>query len=621
MKMSTVGLFFAVCVAAGVGNARGVPNGAPRAGLASQASGQTAASTVNPTNTVQTGQLKSLLKQLFLDVARTQDLLGLLQPNQWKKTTDAQRAKFEQNLSTLRSQLDDLEKSRYAWLYSPDNPDYGKKTVDTLGSVVQQLRAVDEAVNRNQTAPSALSLHKAAEELAAAQGKLQDQLATMFPGRFAAQAPALAAAPSTLSTAAHAAPPAVAPTKSAKTLSATPVASSAAVTPSSLPGAATTTPPSRPSAPPPASVAPVAAPLNARQVKDLLSKIYLASARVNDLVGLAQPDQWKMNGADRGLLQEKLSSLRSQMIALEQARYKLFYNPEDPALAAQAAAALRNAVPAIRAIAIAVEQYDSASDAAQMNQPAGELAAAEGQLDSYSAYLQQRIQRQLAARPAGLPGRVTLETERISAPTPPPQPLKSVTIFTPPLTPAQVKAVLYKIYVSEFRIRDLLGQEHPKHWKASQAEQTLASQARESLLSQIAALETWRARLNQEPGNMYYAFQVFHAVDQVFHPLRVFSREVERYQGVSMGEPYRRRAADLEANLNALLPYVGAILEHASNDASMIQADLDTCQNQLTYAMHATLHSPTPLRNVVPVFEGRRARARRQAAKIKSSHP
>ncbi|MGH9356304.1 MAG: hypothetical protein ACRD10_09265, partial [Terriglobia bacterium] len=103
----------------------------------------------------------------------------------------------------------------------------------------------------------------------------------------------------------------------------------------------------------------------------------------------------------------------------------------------------------------------------------------------------------------------------------------------------------------------------------------------------------------------------------VFHPLRVFGREVTHYQGAGLGEAYLRRSDDLETSVNGLMPYVGAILQHDSDNAEMMQAGLDTCENQLTYAMRGTLHAPTPLRNVVPVFQGRRARKRQQRAKNK----
>lgn len=619
MKILMARLLLAVAIAAGWGSlmekAASLPGGASQTSASSQSSTQVAAPSMNPSARVQTGQLRSLLQQLFLDITRAQDLLGLLQPNRWTTVTAAERAGLEHRLATLRSQLDGLEKSRYAWLYNLESPDRGKETVDALGSAVQQLLAVEGIASQNR-APSSSSLRKASEEMAAMRIKLQDQLAVMFPGRFAPHALHLATAPAKSPAVAHSAPLVAAPIGATKA-SGAPM-SAAAMSPPSPPAGTKPAGVERLSAAAASAAAPIAAPLDRRQVQDLLSKVYLAIARVNDLVGLLQTDKWTMDDADRALLQEKLTSMDSQMKALELARYKLFYSPEDQALATQTAAKLHSVLTAIRVIATAVGQYDSAADAARLNQPASELTAAEESLDAYSSHLTRKNQQRLAARPAGLPAGATLETEQISTPTPPPPPLRSVVVFTPPMTPAQVKAILYKMYVSEFRIRDLLGQERPEQWKSSQAEQALASQARQNLLNQIAALETWRARLNQEPGNMYYAFQVFRSVDEVFHPLRVFARQAIRYEGLSAGDPYRRRASDLEANLNSLMPYIGAILEHASDQAGMIQTDLDTCQNQLTYAMRATLHSPTPLRNVVPLFEGRRAHARRSSKKEKA---
>lgn len=596
MKQITLGIFLAVSLTSNVwaaGHPSGQaqqPAGSPMP-APSHAESSPATAAASSMSKAQVASLQSLLKQVYLDAARARDLLGLIEPSQLKMT-DAERAAVGQQITTLRGQLDTLEKWRYAWFYNPANSADAQKTLDALSAAVGQLRAIQNA------SPEEASLRAPADGLYELRGRLQTELAALFPGQFASNPPSAAAS------APAAAPPArrAAPTAST----------------SSKPQPGAVAPPGRTSPASKATAATLAAPLDPKQVKVLLSKVYLAAARVNDLDGLIQPDKWKMNDADRALLQEKLNALRSQMNGLEQARYQLFYHPEDPALAAHVSSRLSAVVPAIRVIAALAGQYGNARDAAELSQPAGELATAEVDLAAYAAYLHQRIEQQLAARPADLPGGVALETERIAAPTAGAAPLKSVTIFTPPMTPAQVKAILYEIYVSEFRIHDLLGQEHPEQWKVPQAEQALVSQARATLLSQLATLETWRARLAQEPENMYYAFEVFRAVDEVFHPLRVFGREVTRYQGASLGEPYLRRSDDLETSINGLMPYVGAILQHDSDNAAMMQVGLDTCENQLTYAMRGTLHAPAPLRNVVPVFQGRRARSRKQPAKDNS---
>src|SRR5487761_99601 len=407
MKQIVLGIFLAASWAMCARNAGGAPGSARQAtGLASQPPSQTetssAATVAGSISAAQVSSLQSLLQKVFMGAARASDLLGLIQPAQLKMT-DAERAATDQQVTALRSQLRTLEKWRYAWFCSPGNPDYGQKAMDALGAVVRQLRAIQNAVSPSRTAPAAVSLGGPADDLNALREKLQRELSVLFPGRFAPTPPAAeASAPARRGPAAPAAPRAAATASHPASVAPARPSLPSSSDPSTAPVAV------RPPVPSPPPLDPV-------QVKALLSKVYLASARINDLIGLVQPDKWKMNDADRALLQEKLSSLQSQMKALEQARYQLFYNPEDPSRAAQASAALSAAVPAIRVIAALVGQYGSATDAAQLNQPTADLAEAEGQLASYSAYLQQRIQQRLAARPAGLPGHVALETERIAS--------------------------------------------------------------------------------------------------------------------------------------------------------------------------------------------------------------
>ncbi len=95
---------------------------------------------------------------------------------------------------------------------------------------------------------------------------------------------------------------------------------------------------------------------------------------------------------------------------------------------------------------------------------------------------------------------------------------------------------------------------------------------------------------------------------KLFHPLWLFSNQVSQYESANLGSDYRRRANDLEANLNDLLPYVSFILKNEAETTQMFQADLANCQNELGYAMHGAVRSATPIRNIVPAFQGRRTR-------------
>ncbi|MGH9450652.1 MAG: hypothetical protein ACRD11_08920, partial [Terriglobia bacterium] len=65
---------------------------------------------------------------------------------------------------------------------------------------------------------------------------------------------------------------------------------------------------------------------------------------------------------------------------------------------------------------------------------------------------------------------------------------------------------------------------------------------------------------------------------------------------------------DMEAQMNGLVPYIGFILQHADQNLETFQSDLVSCQSQLGYAMHGMIGRPASMKNIVPVFKGRRIR-------------
>ncbi len=581
-------------------SAVGAPLSAGQSGAVAQGEAEPS---LSPT---QASELQAVLQQVFLDTARAGDLLGVLHQRSLRMTTE-QQTELQEKAAPLRSQLKELEKCRYAWFYHLGNEKDAEKTLDALDAAVQGMKQVQRIVAQYEVSSPTDSLAQPEKHLESLRAKLETELAVIFPKQFGKPAAPPAERPAT-----SAATLAPVPAPNLKPLP-TPALAQRAPTPSpavALAKATTAPKPATQASPSPvaqqASTAPAAPSL--QQLRDVLSKVYLAEARLNDLLGLMQPAQWKMSDADRGLLQEKLASVSAQMKTLEASRYQLYYHPQSQSAAQQTAEALAAVVPAIHAVSSVAGQYEGTAQAAALNRPAAEFESAEATLGSYASNLQQKAQRELAAQPTGLPGHVTLETERITAPAAPPPPLNSVAIFTPPLTAAQVKAILMKMYLSDYRIRDLLSQEHPEQWKTPKAERPLVLQAKQTLVTRLDTLEKWRARFSRDPRNMYYAFETYYATSQALNPLGFFRREVSRYEGASAAQPYGPPAHDLEARLNDLLPYVSAILRHASEDADMIQGNLVACQNQLTYAMHELVHAPTPMKNVVPDFMGRRVR-------------
>ena len=566
----------------------------------------------NPAASPESTQLKNDLQQVFLADARVHDLLSLLQPSHWQMT-DAERASFNQRIDTVQQELATLEKWRYQLFYHPESLESGQKTAEALGDLIPTLQEVSTAVEQYAGQEAARPLEQSIHDLNGLKNRLSQDLAQAFPGKFAPegatatvaakplQAPQTQAAATPSKPQRPSAPPAgnMTPTPNP---AAPAVAAPAARTPKKA-----VQPSTRPAAPsgPPTSLGTNLPPA---KVKDLLSKVYLASARLNDLLGLIQSQNWKMTNAERALLNDRLHGIQEQLKTLEKWRYQFYYHPRDLNSGQQTVSAIDHLIPSIQGVASAVTQYEGSSAGGQLDQPVQELADAEKPLLAYVMYLNAEIQKQLTAQPVGLPGGKTLETERITAPQAPPTPLTSMAAVTPPLTHAQVKAILYKLYISEFRIQDLLSQERPAQWKAPQSDRILLSQSQQTMLAQLRQVEKWRALFSEYPDNVYYAFQTYLSVLKLFHPLWLFSNQVSQYESANLGSDYRRRANDLEANLNDLLPYVSFILKNEAETTQMFQADLANCQNELGYAMHGAVRSATPIRNIVPAFQGRRTR-------------
>jgi hypothetical protein len=532
-------------------------------------------------STAPESQVQHELLNLYLADARVQDLLTTLKPASWKMT-DADRSTLDRNITEVQTQLRAVEKWRYQLLYHPQDTNAAKSLLGTLAALISNVQIVRAGVTKYQNKAAAAPIEQSVMDLGKLSDELGDSMAKVFPNEFERHPPGLSAT---------AAPP-PSPVEREKTRTSKP--------PTQL----------RPS---PAVPASPAVHLEPSQVQALLMKVYLATARINDLLSLAQPGAWKMSDAERTAFKEQVQSLQSQLVELEKWRYQFSYAPGNEQLGAKAVAALDDVVSTLSKVATAESQFQNTAAGAQFDQPQKQLREAHASLKSYLGYLQLKYRNELAAQP---PGSAGLQTVRIGPPATS-APLTSITVATPPLTPTQVKSILYSVYVSAFRIHDLLTQDHPKAWKAPPAERTEESAARSTVLARMVDAEKWRSLFSEDPGNMYYAFQAYRSIENLLQPLSTFSRGAGQFENASMEAAYGDPAADIQSSLDQLIPYISFILQHESDSVFLYQNDLARCQNQLTYAMHSSLHAATPMKNVLPVFQGRRVE-RRRAAKTKA---
>jgi hypothetical protein len=194
--------------------------------------------------------------------------------------------------------------------------------------------------------------------------------------------------------------------------------------------------------------------------------------------------------------------------------------------------------------------------------------------------------------------------ERVNVPSAPVAPMTQLPTELPPLSPDQVKALLYKIYVPAYRLQDLLGQEHPEKWPAPEAERKAFSQAREASLSKLSSLEKLRAQLADRPSSSDLAFQTYALINSLISPLETISRGVAKYGSPKLADEYSERGRQLSSLGEGLAPYITFFLRNQDRVYQMLENNLSSCQKQLGYAMHSSVQPATPMVNVNPVFQG-----------------
>lgn len=204
------------------------------------------------------------------------------------------------------------------------------------------------------------------------------------------------------------------------------------------------------------------------------------------------------------------------------------------------------------------------------------------------------------------------------------QEVQTETIVVPGQTPAvpstpandaghleldQVKALLRKIWLTQFRMNDLLTQVHPEKWKIPPAARQSFDQSMESLRSSMAAEENWRSQFEARPDSLYLGFQTYLAISAVLPRMNGIAHSVSQYENASFGAQYSQAANQLFDLQQSLEPHLAFLLKNLDNVQVTAQANLASCENQLNYAMYGKQGPAVPMKNIAPDFKGRRRTA------------
>jgi hypothetical protein len=182
------------------------------------------------------------------------------------------------------------------------------------------------------------------------------------------------------------------------------------------------------------------------------------------------------------------------------------------------------------------------------------------------------------------------------------------------LEPAQVKALLHRMWLTEFRINDLLSQVRAEKWKISDPTRQSFNQTLETLRKQLEALEEWRAQFDKRPESMYFGYKAYAAINAVLPRLDGVARSVSQFENASLGAQYSQAGNQLFDQQQALEPYLSYLLRSQDGLLLASENNLAACQHELGYAMRGRTQPATPMKNVLPEFKGWRVRRAKEAA-------
>lgn len=199
-----------------------------------------------------------------------------------------------------------------------------------------------------------------------------------------------------------------------------------------------------------------------------------------------------------------------------------------------------------------------------------------------------------AQQPTPPAAAATPQTETVGAP----QPAQAAPGGDGYLAPAQVKELLHKVWLAEYRINDLLTEVHPERWKLADTTRNSFQQTLQTLRAQLAALDGWRTQLEARPESMYLGYTTFAAMDAVLPRLDGVARSIAQHENASLGAQFSQAGNQLFDVQQALGLYLAPLLRNQDEIMQAMQNNLAACQNELGYALRGRPATATPVKNV-----------------------
>jgi len=173
------------------------------------------------------------------------------------------------------------------------------------------------------------------------------------------------------------------------------------------------------------------------------------------------------------------------------------------------------------------------------------------------------------------------------------------------LEPAELKALLHKLWLAEFRINDLLTEVHPEKWKMSEQARNSFNGTLENLRKTLASQEGWRSQFENRPESIYLGYETFIAIIAALPRLDGVGRAVSQFENHSLGAQYSQAGNQLFDLQQALQPYLEYLLRNQDQLLTAAQGNLASCQDQLGFAMRGRMGPAKSIKNYIPEIKGR----------------
>lgn len=227
--------------------------------------------------------------------------------------------------------------------------------------------------------------------------------------------------------------------------------------------------------------------------------------------------------------------------------------------------------------------------------------------------------RAAAQQPANAPAQSkpgpALETETVETSRPAPATPAAAQAGEGLMEPAQVRELLHKVWLAEYRLNDLFTEVHPERWKLADPARSSFQQTFETLRSQLEALEEWRGQLDARPDSMYLGYMTYATIDALLPRLDGVTRMISQRENASLGAQFSQAGNQLFDLQQTLQPYLMYLLRSQDQLLRASQTNLAACQNQLSFAMRGRGQPVRPMKNIRPDFKGRRPPKPAEAAK------